>query len=227
MTLDNVCGSALDSEVARLSEKDLEAALAEGGSLSPAFAQEDTLLFKQGTSGFTGRHLGVAGGDPSTQGGEMMAHVGDVVLDEEAEGEGSSGDGALVPEAGRRDVADGPDEVFVEGEPEGENLGPLAFAVVLEADPGVLGVAGHGLGGDLQADDAAEVVDGGVGEVADDLFGGPFAFALGEAGVGVGEGDEPGDAAAKGGGEALAELGGVEESRVGWPGVGYAHAKAP
>ena len=86
-------------------------------------------------------------------------------------------------------MADGPDDVFVDGEPEGEDLRPLALAVVLKLDPGLLGVAGHALGADLHADDAAEVVDGGVGEVADDLLCGPLAFAFGHAGVGVGEGE--------------------------------------
>ena len=108
-------------------------------------------------------------------------------------------------------MADGPDEVLVEREPEGEDLGPLTLAVVLDTYPGLLRVVGHVFRGDLHADDAAEVVDGGVGEVADDLFRRPLAFALGDGCVGVGEDDEPWDGVAKGGGEALGEVDGVEE----------------
>lgn len=147
--------------------------------------------------------------DAGAEVAEVVLQVGDVVLDEEAEGDGIAGDGGLVGEGLVGDVADGPDDVLVECEPECEDLGPLAFAVVLKLNPGVLCVAGEVLGGDLHADDAGEVVGGGVGEVADDFLGGPLAFALGDAGVGVGEGDEPGDGGAECGGEALGQFDGV------------------
>jgi len=107
---------------------------------------------------------------------EVVVEVGDVIGEDEAEGEGLALEEPCVREAAGVGVLDGVGEVAVEGEEEGEDLGPREEIVALEADPVVLLVAGEGkLGVDLKADEALEVVVAGVDEVADGLLDAPFA----------------------------------------------------
>ena len=99
---------------------------------------------------------------------EVVFEVGDVVDEHEAEGDLFSFVMPDVREAGGVGVLDGVGEVAVEGEEEGEDLGPGQEVVALEGDPLGLLVAGEDeLGRELEADEALVVVGAGVDEVAD------------------------------------------------------------
>ena len=105
---------------------------------------------------------------------EMVAEVGDVVLDEEAEGERAVGGVPEAREVGGVDVLDDVGEVEVDDAPGFEELVPAAEVVALDGDPGLLRVAGEmEVGVELEADETLVVVVGGVDEVADDLFDAP------------------------------------------------------
>jgi hypothetical protein len=121
---------------------------------------------------------------------EVVVQVGDIVGEDEAEGEGLALEEPGVREAAGIGVLDGVGEVAVEGEEESEDLGPGKEIVALEADPVILPVAGEGeLGVDLEADEALEIVVARVDEMADGLLGAPLA---GGEGLGGGFGGEGG-----------------------------------
>lgn len=116
----------------------------------------------------------------------------DVVLDDEAKGDRNTVDAAAVGEAGLVESKDDPRDVFVEHEPETENMLPFTLAVVLDLHPGLAIVAGQIVRPGSETDEAREVIDGGVGEMADDLLRVPFAFTLGLCGLRLRERGEPG-----------------------------------
>jgi len=108
--------------------------------------------------------------------------MGEVVLDEKAEGDGGVvADCALRGKPIFRDAVHDGGENFVLGLPPAEQGLPVLKCIAMCSDPAVLGVPRAGVGAiEGGADKALAVVGGGVEQVSDDLFAGPAAGAPGD-----------------------------------------------
>lgn len=96
-------------------------------------------------------------------------------------------DAARILPAGTRNCFYETEKMEVIRDPEPNKFVPREAGVVLNGNPFLLGVAGHGkLALDLRANKPVVIIGGRIQQMAEDLFAGPVIGASGGAGVGVG-----------------------------------------